>query len=159
MTKQHCLTAQSHLDVWCERVNTVWENHQHFQNWMCAPINHPPTCSKCVSNVWKPTAHCVNTVLAMFPKEFTTVCESLPAMRIQRVLHVYVMCKYRAQWVRSDCSAVFYHATSVRLPYFLPFVASRWQYKSPITCFQSVGNKIINANFYSNTYFWMYVLH
>ena len=97
------LKAQSHLDVWRERVNTVWKSHQHVQNWTCAPVNHPPTCSKRVSNVWRPTAHHVETVLATFPKQFHTVYERVPACQtsIQRVLDVFVTCKYRAQRVRS----------------------------------------------------------
>ena len=139
----------------------MWKNHEHIQNWTCAPVNYPPTCSKCVSNVLKPIAHRVDTVWATFPKWFHTVCEHVPACQtsIRRVFDVYVTCKYCVQRVPSDRSAVFHHATSVPLPYFPPFAASRWQYKSPITCFQSVGNKIINANFNCNTYFWMHVLH
>ena len=128
---------------------------------MCAPVNHPPTCSRRVSNVSKPTAHRVDTVLVTFPKRFHTVCEHVPACQTsaKRAPDVYVTCKYRAQRVYSDRPAVFYRATSVRLPYFPPFVASRWQYKSPTTCLQSVWNKIVNADFYCNTYFGIYVLH
>ena len=93
--KMIIIMPQSHLDVWCERMNTVWENHQDVQNWKCAPVNHPPTCSKRVSNVSKPTAHRVDTVLATFPKRFHTVFERVPACQtsIQRVLGVYVTCK------------------------------------------------------------------
>ena len=102
------------------RDNGVWENPQHVQNWTC--VNHPPTCSKRVSNVSKPTAHRVDTVLVTFPKRFHTVCERVAACQtsIQRVPDVYVTCKYRAQRVSSDRPAVIYRATSVRLPYFRP---------------------------------------
>ena len=152
-------------------MNTVWENHQHVQNLTCAPVNHPPTCSKRVSSVSKPTVHRVNTVLATFPKRFHTVCERVPACQTstQRVPDVYVPCKYRAQRVCSDRPALFYRATSVCLPYPPPLWRHDWynkesesepdNIKCPITCFQSVGNKIINTNFYCNTYFWMHVLH
>ena len=145
--------------MWRKRVNTVWENHQHAQNWTCAPVNQPPPCSKRVSNVSKPTAHRVDTVLATFPKRFHTVCERVRASQtsLQRVPDVYETCKYRAQRVCSDRPALFYRATSVRLPYFPPLYW--WQYKRPITCFQSVGSNIINTNFYCNTYFWMHLLH
>ena len=114
------LKAQSHLDVWRELLNTVWENHQHFQNCACAPVNHPPTCSKRLSNVSKPTAHRVDTVFVTLPKRFHTVCERVTACQtsIQRVSDAYVPCKYRAQRVCSDRPAVFYRATSLRLPYF-----------------------------------------
>ena len=116
------LKAQSHLDVGRERVNTVWETHQHVQNWTCAPVYHPPTCSKRVSNVPKPTAHRVDTVFSTFPKRFHTECERVPACKtsIKCVLDVYVTCKYRAQRVRSDRSALIRHVTSERLPYFRP---------------------------------------
>ena len=75
----YILKAQSHLDVWRERVNTVWENHQHVQKLTCAPVNHPPTSSKRVYNVSKTTVHRVVTVLATFPKRFHTVCKLVPA--------------------------------------------------------------------------------
>ena len=117
--RQVLLKAQSHLDVRRERVNTVWENHQHAQNSTCTPVNHPPTCSKRLSNVSKPTAHRVDTALVTFPKRVHTVRERVTAC--QTSIH----------------PAVFYRATSVRLPYFGP-----WQYKNPITCFQSVGNTL-----------------
>ena len=153
------IMPQSHLDVWRQRVNTVWENRQHVQNWTCAPVNHPPTCSKRLPNASKPTAHRVDTVLATFPKRFHTMCERVSACQtsIQRVLDVYVTYKYRAQRVFRDRSAVFYRTTSVYRTSRPPY---RGVNKSPITCFQSVGNnEITNANFYCNTYFWMYVLH
>ena len=161
LNKPKIVKAQSHLDVWRERVNNVWENHQHVQKWTCASVNHPPTCSKRVSNVLKVTAHRVDTVLVTSPKQFHTVCERVPACQIsiQRVPDVYVTCKYRAQRVCSNRPTVFYRTTSMRLTFFPAFVVSRWQYKRTITCFQSVGNKIVNVNFYCNTYFWMYVLH
>ena len=110
--------SQSHIDVWRERVNTVWENRQHVKKLTCAPVNHPPTCSKRVPNASKPIAHRVDTVLATFPKRFPTVCERGPACQtsIQCVFDVYVTCKYLAQRVFSDRSAAFYRATSVRLP-------------------------------------------
>ena len=113
------LKAQSHLDVWRERVNNVRGNHQHVQNWTCAlSIIYQRVPN--VSNVSKSTAHRVDTVMVPFPKHFHTVCERVAARQtsIQRVPDVYVTCKYRAQRVPRDRPTVFYRATSVHLPYF-----------------------------------------
>ena len=123
--------------MWRERVNTVWENHQHVQKWTCAPVNHPPTCSKRVSNVSKLTAHRVDIVLVTFPKLFHTVCECVPACQttIQRVPDVYVTCKYRAQRVCSDHPMVFYRATSMHLPYVPPLWRHDDNIKAPSPVF------------------------
>ena len=136
--------AQSHLDVWHERVNTVRETHQHVQNWTCAPINHPLTCYKRVSNVPKPAAHRVDTVLSTFPKRFHSVCECVPACQtsIQRMLDVYVTCKFRAQRVRSDRSVVFNRATRVRLPYFPPLLRYDDSIKARSPAFNLLGTKL-----------------
>ena len=113
-----------------------------------------------VSNVSKPTAHRIDTVWVTFPKRFHTACERLPVcqMSIQRMPNVYVTCKYRAQRVCSDRPAVFYRATSVRLPFFPPLWRHDDSIKAPTPAFSLLGIKF-NANFYCNTYFWTYVLH
>ena len=137
------LKAQSHLDVWLERVNTVWENDQHVQNWTCAPVNHPPTCFKRVSNVSKPTAHRVDTVLVTFPKRFHTVCERVTACQtsIRSVPDVYMTCKYRAQRVCSDRPAVFYRVTSVRLSNSPPLWRHDDSIKAASPAFSRLGIK------------------
>ena len=135
------LKAQSHLDLWRERVNTVSENHKHVQNGMCAPVNHPPTCPKCMSNILKLTAHRVDTVLVTFPKRFHTMCECVAACQwsIHHVPDVYVTCKYRAQWVSSDHPAVFYHAISMRPPYIQPLWHHDDSIKAPSPAFSLSG--------------------
>ena len=138
---QSTIKPQSHLDVWRKRVNTVWENHKHVQNRTCAPVNHPPTCSKRVPNISKPTAHRVDTVLVTFSKGFHTVCERVPACQTstQHAPDVYVTCKYRAQRVCSDRPAVFYRATSVRLPYSLLLWRRDDSIKAPSPAFSLLG--------------------
>ena len=88
------LKPQSHLDVWCERVDIVWENYQHVQNRTCVPVNHSPTCSKRVSNVLETTNHRVDTVWVTFPERVYSVCEREPTCQtnIQRVPDVFVTC-------------------------------------------------------------------
>ena len=83
------IKAPSHLDVWRERVNIVWENHQHVQKRMCVPVNHRLACSKRVSNVSKTTNHRVNTVWVTFSQRFHSVCERAPTCQtsVQRVLN------------------------------------------------------------------------
>ena len=109
-----------------ERVNTVWENHQHVPNWTCAPVNY------------------VDTVLVKFPKRFHTVCERVPVCQtsIQRVPDVYVTCKYRAEQVSSDRPAVLCRATSVRLTYFPPLWQHNDSIKAPSPAFSLLGIKL-----------------
>ena len=85
------LKAPSHLDVWRERVNIVWENHQHAQKRTCVPVNHRLACSKRVCNVSKTTYHRVNTVWVTFSLRFHSVRERVPTCQtsVQRVLNVY----------------------------------------------------------------------
>ena len=106
-----------------------------------------------VPNV-KPTAHRVDTVLKTYPKRFHTVCERVPACQtsIQRVLDVYVTCKYRAQRVRRDRSAVFHRYTNVRLPYFPPLWRHDDSIKAESPAFNLLGIKNYHANFCCNTY-------
>ena len=89
------LKVPSHLDVWRERVNIVWENHQHVQKRTWVPVNHLLACSKHVSNVSKTTYHRVNTVWVTFSQRFHSVCERVPTCQtsVQRVLNVYVTCE------------------------------------------------------------------
>ena len=47
------LKAQSHLDVWHERVNIMWENQQHVQKRACVPVNHPSTCLSMCQTSWE----------------------------------------------------------------------------------------------------------
>ena len=86
--------------------------------------------------------------------------------RVKRASNVRSTCMWRVSTVFNECVAIAQRSSTVLQACVYRashLVASRWQYKSPITCFQSLGNKIINANFYGNTYgvtyFWMYVLH
>ena len=75
ITTALCLMPQSHLDVWRERVNTVWENQQHVQNRTRVPNNHRPACSKHVYDVSKTTYHRVDNVWVTFSQRFHSVCK------------------------------------------------------------------------------------
>ena len=88
----YSIKAPSHLDVWRERVNIVWENHQHVQKRTCVPVNHRLACSTRISNISKTTYHRVNTVWVTFSQRFHSVCERVPTCQtsVQRVLNVYM---------------------------------------------------------------------
>ena len=74
--------------------------------------------------------------------------------RVKRASNVRSTCMWRVSTVFNEYVAIAQRSSTVLQACVYRashLVASRWQYKSPITCFQSLGNKIINANFYGNT--------
>ena len=102
-------------------------------------VNHPPTCSKRVSNA--STDHRVSTVWVTFSGRFHSMCERVPTF------NVYPSRVSRFSTVLNECGALVQCVSGVRLTCFPPIMTSRGQCQNMDPIFlQCVENNITDTN-------------